>query len=122
MLYMEYRRWLSQIMLPIHAEKKPKPFDLIVYEESHQKGQAAREMLTNMTGRIQEIAAAKKIEYVGIPASTLKKNMTGKGNASKEDMMKIAAKFLGRVCEDDNEGDAICMAMWAWKQYGASEK
>ena len=118
MLFLEYRRWLSMITLPMPGkETKKKAFDLIVYEQSHQRGGAPTELQTNMTGRVQEVGAAMKIPFTAVHAATLKKETTGKGNASKEDMKKWASRFLGRVCEDDDEADAIALAKWGYDHY-----
>jgi len=46
------------------------------------------------------------IEYVGYSPSEIKKFATGKGNASKEDMINAAIKFNEDII-DDNHADAI---------------
>ena len=118
MLFLEYRRWLSMIMLPPGSRTQTKAFDLVVYEASQgYKSGAAAELQMNMTGRVQEIAAAMKIEFVSVPPTTVKKELTGKGNASKDLMKKFAAKILGRECEDDNEADAVALAKWGYDNY-----
>ena len=50
----------------------------------------------------------KSIPYVAVPAGTLKKDWTGNGHASKEDMVNHARK-LGWVPVDDNHADAIAL-------------
>jgi Holliday junction resolvasome RuvABC endonuclease subunit len=47
-----------------------------------------------------------------VPVGTIKKAATGKGNASKADMI-AAAKRAGCFTEDDNEADAFWIAKWA---------
>lgn len=46
------------------------------------------------------------IPYSSVPVGTIKKNATGKGNASKE-MMIDAAKEKGFDVTDDNQADAV---------------
>ena len=43
---------------------------------------------------------------------TIKKHATGKGNASKEEVMK-AMRELGHPVTDDNEADALALLHWA---------
>jgi hypothetical protein len=119
-LYMEYRRWLSMMVPPTRKGQDP-CFDLIVYEMSHQRGGAATEHAMNMTGRVQEIAAAIGIEVLGVHTATLKKETVGKGNASKQDMVNWAQRILGRAPEDDNEADGIALAMWGHERYAEIE-
>jgi hypothetical protein len=57
---------------------------------------------------------SKGIEYTGIPVGTVKKTATGRGNASKEDMMAAArARWPGWEPVDDNESDARFVAVAA---------
>lgn len=48
------------------------------------------------------------IPYQGVPVQTIKKHATGKGNASKEDVIR-AVKKRGFNPKDDNEADAIAL-------------
>ncbi len=49
-----------------------------------------------------------QIPYEGIPVGIIKKATTGKGNASKEEMIKaVCAK--GHTPKDDNEADALAI-------------
>lgn len=49
-----------------------------------------------------------KIPYEGVAVGTIKKHITGKGNASKEQVIK-AVQELGHNPKDDNEADAIAL-------------
>jgi len=51
---------------------------------------------------------ANLIPYEGIPVGTIKKALTGKGNASKQEMIN-AIKELGYKPKDDNEADALAI-------------
>jgi Holliday junction resolvasome RuvABC endonuclease subunit len=53
-----------------------------------------------------------KVPYQGVPVGTIKKFMTGKGNASKEEMIN-AIKEKGHQPTDDNEADALALLYWA---------
>ena len=49
-----------------------------------------------------------KIPYQGIPVGTIKKFITGKGNASKAQVVS-AVRALGHTPVDDNEADALAL-------------
>ena len=53
-----------------------------------------------------------QIDYEGVSVGTIKKHVTGRGNASKQQMID-AVKQLGHQPRDDNEADAISIAYWA---------
>lgn len=51
----------------------------------------------------------------GIPVGTIKKHATGKGNASKDEMIE-AMKARGHSPADDNEADALALLHYALTQ------
>ena len=53
-----------------------------------------------------------QIPYQGVPVGTIKKHATGKGNASKVEVM-TAVRALGHTPTDDNEADALALLHWA---------
>ena len=59
------------------------------------------------------------IPYQGIPVGTIKKFITGKGNASKGEVI-AAVKALGSNPADDNEADAIALLHLALQQFTPS--
>lgn len=74
-------------------------------------------MSAGLTGRAQGIVrmtlAQWDTPYVAIPPATLKKVITGKGNAKKEDMRKAMFDLTGIDNADDNQVDA-----WGLRQIG----
>ena len=52
-----------------------------------------------------------KIPYEGVPVGTIKKFITGKGNANKEEVMNAIRK-RGHNPLDDNEADALALMYW----------
>ncbi len=110
-MFLRFRNWLGAMM-----DLKP---DVVAYERPHHRGGPATEIAVNLAGRVQEVASEKGIEYGIVQTTTLKKWATGMGNASKEEMMVEAGKHLGRTPIDDNEADAVLIALWAWEEYGA---
>ena len=55
------------------------------------------------------------IPYQGVPVGTIKKHITGKGNADKLAVIK-AVQALGFNPKDDNEADALALLSFAMKQ------
>lgn len=52
------------------------------------------------------------IPYQGVPVGTIKRHVTGKGNADKQAVI-AAIKARGYAPVDDNEADAIAILLWA---------
>ena len=57
-------------------------------------------------------AETAKVPYQGVPVGTIKRHVTGKGNAPKEAMIAVA-RSRGFDPADDNEADAIAILLWA---------
>ena len=108
-MYLRFRGWLK-LITDLH---KP---ELIAYEQAHMRGGAATEICIALQTRAQERAVEIGIESIPVRANTLKKFASGKGNAGKDIMIKLATKYLNRPVIDDNEADAIHIARWAAKE------
>lgn len=52
------------------------------------------------------------IAYEGVPVGTIKRHVTGKGNADKQAVI-TAVRAFGFDPEDDNEADALALLHWA---------
>jgi Holliday junction resolvasome RuvABC endonuclease subunit len=104
--YLRFNRWLSDIY-------EAYPFSRVVFEEvrRHLSTDAAHVhggLLAMLTAWCEE----RQIPYMGCPVGTIKKHATGKGNASKKDMI-TAIIAAGYRPGDDNEADAIALLRWA---------
>ncbi|KAF5269416.1 hypothetical protein FQR65_LT14972 [Abscondita terminalis] len=53
----------------------------------------------------------EKIPYKGVPVGTIKRFITGKGNASKSEVIE-AVKNKGFIPQDDNEADALALMFY----------
>ncbi len=53
-----------------------------------------------------------EIPYQGVGVGTIKRHATGKGNASKEEII-TAIKVKGFNPVDDNEADSLALLLWA---------
>ena len=100
MRFLKFRSWLDGIYAMY-------PFEVIYFEEVRRHaGVDAAHAYGGFMAHLQSWAEAKSIPYSGVPVGTIKKYMTGKGNANKE-MMICAATAKGHSPADDNEADAI---------------
>jgi Holliday junction resolvasome RuvABC endonuclease subunit len=57
------------------------------------------------------------IPYQGVPVGTIKRHITGKGNADKHAVI-AAVRERGFNPADDNEADAIAILLWAIDTHG----
>ena len=69
-----------------------------------------------LIGVQEEISAMCRhlnLEYYEIPATTMKKFITGKGNADKKEVRKVINKLLSTKLKDDNITDAVGLGLIA---------
>lgn len=92
----------------------------IAYEKPHHRGEAATNIGVGITTRIEEFCELVKTSYCGVHSGTLKKWATGKGAAKKPEMIESARKYKPDVA-DDNEADAILIAVWGAENTGGWE-
>ncbi len=81
------------------------------YEEvrSH-KGVDAAHIYGGLMGQLTSFCEEAKIPYEGVPVGSIKKHVTGKGNAGKPEVIAGVRKF-GFEPIDDNEADAIALML-----------
>jgi Holliday junction resolvasome RuvABC endonuclease subunit len=68
-------------------------------------------------GYLTAWAEARQIPYAGVPVGTIKRHVTGRGNADKAAVI-AAVRVLGFDPADDNEADALALLDWALKNGG----
>lgn len=66
--------------------------------------------LAELGGVVRYELTNRKLDWVEIPPKTLKKMVSGNGNADKVQMMEAVHQRYGVKFEDDNENDAYCLA------------
>lgn len=102
MRYLRFRRWLDEL-------RGGSTVRLVVFEEVRRHlGVDAAHVYGGMLATLTAWCEQHQIPYEGIPVGTIKKFATGKGNASKAEMIDYASS-LGLVPQDDNEADAIAL-------------
>lgn len=90
--------------------------DLVAFEEvARHAGTQAAHIYGGIVAVIKLTAEKKELAYVGIPVGTVKKRATGRGNADKTAMSDAAVARWGSA-NDDNEADALFVALTAWEQ------
>lgn len=86
--------------------------DAIYYEEVHRHlGTAAAHAYGGFMAHLTAWADSYEILYDSVPVQTIKKHLTGKGNANKELMIKCVRE-KGFNPEDDNEADALALLLY----------
>jgi Holliday junction resolvasome RuvABC endonuclease subunit len=61
---------------------------------------------------LMQFCEKHNIDYCGVMVGTIKKYFTGRGNASKSDMINHA-RTLGFQVKNDNEADALALLCYA---------
>lgn len=107
MRFLRFRRWLNEMLnLTPHI-------NVVYFEEVRRHaGVDAAHAYGGFLATLTAWCEHHKIPYQGVPVGTIKKHATGKGNASKDDMV-AAARKRGHDPIDDNEADALALLHWA---------
>ena len=107
MRFLRFKRWLSEIKTlsgDIHA---------VYFEEVRRHvGVDAAHVYGGLMATLTAWCEHHNIPYQGVPVGTIKKHATGRGNASKDEMIS-AMRALGFPINDDNEADALALLHWA---------
>jgi Holliday junction resolvasome RuvABC endonuclease subunit len=105
--FLLFRRWLTEIKNCVGE------LDLIVFEEVRRHASVDS---SHAYGGWLAILAAwcehHSIPYQAVPVGTIKRHVTGKGNADKAAVID-AVRRRGFNPADDNEADAIALLPWA---------
>lgn len=86
--------------------------DTVIYETPFARGQHATRSLWGLAGLIEAAAQNAGCAVVDRPPSTIKEWSTGRGNASKTDML-AAAKRMGYTGDNEHEADSFCLLKYA---------
>ena len=110
MRYLRFARWLDEILLSVGS------IDALYFEEVRRHvGTDAAHVYGGLLAHLTAWCESQGIPYQGVPVGTIKKHATGKGNASKEQILE-AMRAKGYVPADDNEADALALLHWAIEQ------
>jgi len=112
MRYLRFTNWLTEI------DRLSGPIEAIYFEEvrRHVATDAAH-VFGGLLAVLTSWAELRGVPYQGVPVGTLKKFLTGQGNANKQAMVD-AVRMRGFSPADDNEADAIAILLWAIETQG----
>jgi len=107
MKMLKFRNWLENL------HQTSGHIEIIVFEEVRRHvGTTAAHVYGGFLGQMSAWSEENKIPYQGIPVGTIKRHVTGKGNASKEEVVRAIVE-RGYSPMDDNEADAIALLHYA---------
>ena len=112
MRYVRFRAWLDQLA------KDAGPLSAIHFEEVRRHvGTDAAHLYGGFLATLTAWCEQRDIAYQGAPVGTIKRFITGKGNADKAAVIN-AVRARGFSPADDNEADAIAILLWAIETQG----
>jgi Holliday junction resolvasome RuvABC endonuclease subunit len=115
MRFLRFKHWLAEIKImtgEIHA---------VYFEEVRRHvGVDAAHVYGGLMATLTTWCEHHRIPYQGVPVGTIKKHVTGKGNAGKAEVI-AAMRALGHPVTDDNEADALAILHWALDQNNEME-
>lgn len=110
MRYLRFKRWLSEI------KQSADGLDAVYFEEVRRHlGVDAAHVYGGFMAHLTAWCEHHQIPYQGVPVGTIKKHATGRGNASKGDVI-AAMRAKGHPVTDDNEADALALLHWTMTQ------
>jgi Holliday junction resolvasome RuvABC endonuclease subunit len=110
MRFLRFKRWLTEI------KQSADGLDAVYFEEVRRHaGVDAAHAYGGFMAHMTAWCEHHEIPYQGVPVGTIKKHATGKGNASKAEMI-AAMRARGFRPVDDNEADALALLVWAMAQ------
>lgn len=105
MRYLRFENWLTDMKNNMDC------IDIIYFEEVRRHvGTDAAHVYGGYMATLTKWAEHHEIPYAGIPVGTIKRFITGKGNASKSAVIE-AVISRGYSPIDDNEADAIALLL-----------
>jgi Holliday junction resolvasome RuvABC endonuclease subunit len=107
MRYLRFSRWLAELC----DVGKPIPKRVVFEEVRRHIGVDAAHAYGGFLSHLQGFCEQREIPYEGVPVGAIKKHVTGKGNASKAEVIQ-GVKALGYAPADDNEADAIALLLY----------
>jgi Holliday junction resolvasome RuvABC endonuclease subunit len=112
MRYLRFRSWLKAML------ESPEKIDAVYFEAVYRHdGTYAAHVYGGLLSHVSELCERYRIPYFGVPVGTIKLFISGRGNASKEDVIR-SLKTIGHNPTDDNEADALALLYFAMHRTG----
>jgi Holliday junction resolvasome RuvABC endonuclease subunit len=110
--YLRFRSWLDGIAADTAN------IGVVHFEEVRRHaGTDAAHLYGGFLATLTSWCEQRSIAYQGVPVGTIKRHITGKGNADKQAMIE-AVRARGFHPSDDNEADALAILLWAIETRG----
>jgi len=110
MRYLLFKRWLSEL------KNRLGEIQLVYFEEVRRHASTdSAHVYGGLMATLTAWCEHHNIAYAGVPVGTIKRHATGKGNASKPEII-AAMQAKGYPVTDDNEADALALLHWALEQ------
>ncbi len=110
MRYLRFRRWITEL------KNTTGDLEAVYFEEvRNHRGTDAAHIYGGFLGTLTAWCEHYQIPYSGVPVGTIKKHITGRGNAKKGEVM-TAVRRLGFQVDDDNEADALALLDYVLKE------
>ncbi len=107
MRFLRFKSWLTEVTNTAGG------IDAVYLEEVRRHaGVDAAHIYGGFLAHVSAWCEHHGIPYQGVPVGTIKRHITGKGNAPKEAVIE-AVRARGFAPADDNEADAIALLLWA---------
>lgn len=112
MRYLRFRSWLNELA------RRVGQIETVHFEEVRRHaGTDAAHIYGGFLAHLSSWCEAEMVAYQGVPVGTIKRFITGKGNADKRTVID-AVRARGFNPVDDNEADAIAILLWALETAG----
>lgn len=105
MRYLRFSEWLEKLRSII----QPQVYAVYFEEVRRHKGVDAAHVYGGFLSCLTSWCEIHDIPYQGIPVGTIKKHVTGHGNANKADMLSAMSEKLSLSIVDDNQADALAL-------------
>ena len=106
MRFLRFKRWLTEI------KQMADGLDAVFVEEVRRHaGVDAAHAYGGFLAHVTAWCEHHEIPYEAVPVGTIKRHVTGKGNANKEAVI-AAVRKLGFYPAGDNEADALALLHW----------
>ncbi|MBM3558156.1 MAG: hypothetical protein FJX47_21660 [Alphaproteobacteria bacterium] len=123
MRYLRFRQWLGELAARASRRRlgqDPTPLDAVYFEEVRaHAGTDAAHIHGGFLATLTAWCEQRSVPYQGVPVGTIKRHVTGKGNADKTAVM-AAIRARGYAPADDNEADALALLLWALETNGGA--
>jgi Holliday junction resolvasome RuvABC endonuclease subunit len=116
MRYLRFRHWLTDLKSTVARAGDTQGIAAVYFEEVRRHlGVDAAHVYGGLLATLTAWCEHHQIPYQGVPVGTIKRHATGKGNASKAEVI-AAIRAHGHPVTDDNEADALAILHWVLAQ------